>query len=146
VGNPEQLAEAFLPNPAMNIAYTADVDTAAAEQFATSFLAPGSTVPIAAFVADILATDGAARSGLLAGIGEGRFADEVAIVGAMERPIAVLQGAGEQLVSLDYLRTVPIPSLWHGEVQVLPGAGHAPHVETPKEFAELLGRFLAELD
>jgi hypothetical protein len=33
-----------------------------------------------------------------------------------------LQGADQQLVSLDYLRKLNIPALWRGEVQVIPGA------------------------
>lgn len=145
VGTAEQLGRAFLPNPALNVGYTAEVDTEAALAYAKSYLAPGSDLPVDEFVADILATDGAARSGLLAGIGAGRFADEVGIVARLTRPIAVLHGAGEQLVSLDYLRGLTMPTLWRDAVQVLPGAGHAPHVETPQEFAGILTEFLTDL-
>lgn len=145
VGTAAQLAEAFLPNPAMNIGYTAEVDDEAARSYATSFLAPGSSLPIDDFVADILATDGAARAGLLASIQAGRFADEVDIVAHLRRPIAVLHGQDEQLVNLDYLRGLAMPTLWRQAVRVLPGAGHAPQAETPQEFAKLLTEFLTDL-
>jgi len=145
VGTPAQLAEAFLPNPAVNVGFSADVDADAARAYAASFLAPGSTLPLTEFVTDILATDGAARAGLMASLDTGRFADEVAIVAGLTRPLAVLHGAGEQLVSLDYLRTVTMPTLWRGEVQVLPGTGHAPHEEAPEEFAAVLTRFVTGL-
>ncbi|WP_208298069.1 alpha/beta fold hydrolase [Actinophytocola oryzae] len=145
VASAADLATAFLPNPAMNVGFSAEVDADAAHDYAASFLAPGSEFSVSAFVADILATDGAARAGLMASLGAGRFADEVAIVAALTRPLAVLQGEGEQLVSLDYLRGVPMPTLWRGEVQVLPGAGHAPQEETPDAFAEVLTQFLADL-
>ncbi|MFD7658983.1 alpha/beta fold hydrolase, partial [Actinosynnema sp. NPDC059797] len=145
VGSPAQLAEAFLPNPAVNTGFSAEVDDEAARAYADSFLAPGSTYPTAGFVADILATDGAARAGLQASLGEGRFADELAIVAGLTRPLAILHGEGEQLVNLDYLRTVPAPTLWGGEVRVLPGTGHAPHEEAPEEFAAVLTEFLAHL-
>jgi pimeloyl-ACP methyl ester carboxylesterase len=102
-------------------------------------------VPASAFVPDILATDGAARAGLLASIGEGRFADEVAIAAALSQPLAILHGAGEQLVSLDYLRSLTVPGLWRGEVQLIPGAGHAPHQEVPQRFAGLLTDFSGDL-
>ena len=145
VGTPDQLGAAFLPNPAMNVGFTAEVDADAARAYAASFLAPGSTFPLTEFVADILATDGAARAGLFASIGAGRFTDEVKIVAELSRPLAVLHGEGEQLVSLDYLRTITMPTLWRGEVRILPDAGHAPHEETPQEFAAVLAQFITEL-
>lgn len=61
------------------------------------------------------------------------------------RPLAILQGEGEQLVSLDYLRQLAIPSLWRGTIQIVPGAGHAPHAETPQAFTGLLEQFIADL-
>lgn len=145
VDTPANLAEAFLPNPAMNVGFSAEVDADAARSYALSFLAPGSRFPLTDFVADILATDGAARAGLMASLGTGRFADEAAIVAGLSKPLAVLHGEGEQLVSLDYLRSVAMPTLWRGEVRLLPGVGHAPHEEAPEEFAAVLEEFIAEL-
>ena len=145
VGSAAQFAEAFLPNPAVNIGFTPSVDVEAAQSYARSFLAPGSTVPADEFVADILNTDGAARANLGASIPAGRFADETAIVAGLTRPIAVLHGDREQLVSLDYLRGLTIPTLWRGEVQVLPGSGHAPQVEDPERFAAVLAEFIDDL-
>jgi len=78
-------------------------------------------------------------------VGESRFADEVAIVGALRRPPAIVHGADEQLVSLDYLRGLTAPSLWRGGVQVITGAGHAPHQEVPASCTELLEQFLSDL-
>jgi pimeloyl-ACP methyl ester carboxylesterase len=145
VSSPAQLAEAFLPNPAMNVGFSAEVDAEAATAYAGSFLAPGSTFPLTGFVADILATDGAARAGLMESLGAGRFADEVAVVAGLSVPLMVLHGEGEQLVSLDYLRSVAMPTLWRGAVRVLPGVGHAPHEEAPQEFAAMLTEFITDL-
>ena len=145
VSSPDQLGAAFLPNPAMNVGFTAEVDADAARTYARNFLAPGSTLPLDEFVADILATDGAARAGLGASIPAGRFADETGIVAGLTRPIAVLHGEQEQLINLDYLRGLTIPTLWRGEVQLLPGTGHAPQVEDPERFAALLTEFVTDL-
>jgi len=142
VSSAAQMGEAFLPNPAMNTGFTASVSPDEARAYAESFTAPRSALGLDGFVADILRTDGAARAGLIASIGEGRFADEVAIASALQTPLAILQGEGEQLVSLDYLRTLSIPALWRGEVQLIPGAGHAPHQETPEALTALLEQFL----
>ena len=140
------LATAFLPNPAVTIGFTPDVSAEQARQYAASFLAPGSSVPLDALEADILATDGAARGGLGASITAGRFADEVAIVSALTVPLAVLHGAEEQLVSLEYLRGLSIPTLWRGDVQLIEGAGHAPHLERTDAFAALLDAFVEDCD
>jgi len=145
VGSPAAMAEAFLPNPAMNVGFTAEVSPDDAAAYATSFVAAGSGLPLDAFVADILATDGAARAGLIGSIGTGRFADEVSIAAGLTVPIAVLHGSGEQLVSLEYLEGLALPTLWRGRIQVIEGAGHAPQEENPDVLSKMLSEFLAEL-
>jgi pimeloyl-ACP methyl ester carboxylesterase len=64
-------------------------------------------------------------------------------VGSLRQPLAVLHGENEQLVSLDYLRSLNMPALWRGAVQVVPDAGHALHWEAPQKFAELVQDFTA---
>ncbi len=145
VASAAQMADAFLPNPAMNIGFTADVTPEMARTFAESFANPGSALPLDEFTTDILRTDGAARAALFASVGEGRFTDELAIVTALGRPLAILQGEGEQLVNLDYLQRLSIPTLWRGRVQLIPGAGHTAHQEAASAFTELLGQFIADL-
>jgi pimeloyl-ACP methyl ester carboxylesterase len=145
VASAAQMGEAFLPSPAMGIGFTAAVTEHDARTFAAVFTAPGSTLPLDDFVADILATDGTARATMFASVAQGRFADELEIVQSLRRPLAILHGKGEQLVSLDYLRQVPAASLWRGEVQLIAGAGHAPHQETPEQFATLLEQFISDL-
>ena len=146
IASAAQMGEAFLPNPAMSVAFTAAVEPEQARASAASFTAPGSTLSLDEFTADILRTDGEARARLFASIGEGRFADEIAIVSTLPRPVAILHGEGEQLVNLNYLQQLAIPTLWRGHVQLIPGAGHALHQEAPAEFADLLEQFIADLD
>ncbi len=145
VSDAQQMNVAFLPNPVMNVGFSADVARADAEAYAASFTAPGSSLALDDFVADILATDGAARAGLAASIAAGRFADELAIIGELAQPIAILHGAGEQLVSFEYLEQITVPTLWRGEIMIIDGAGHAPHQEMPHRFASLVEQFIADL-
>jgi pimeloyl-ACP methyl ester carboxylesterase len=145
VASAAAMAEAFLPNPAMNVGFTALVSEEEARAYAASFTSPGSALPLDEFVADILRTDGEARAALLDSVGEGRFADQVAIAGALRQPLAILHGEGEQLVSLGYLQRLTIPTLWRGAVQVVPGAGHAIHQEAPEAFTALVEQFIADL-
>jgi pimeloyl-ACP methyl ester carboxylesterase len=146
VRSADQLSQAFLPTPAMGVGFTEVISEDAARSLAAVFTAPGSTLPLDEFVADILATDGAARASMFASVREGRFADELAIIAGLRQPLAILHGEGEQLANLDYIRGLTIPSLWRGEVQLIADAGHAPHQETPVQFARLLEQFIADLD
>jgi pimeloyl-ACP methyl ester carboxylesterase len=145
VGAASQLADAFHPHAALGIGMTADVTPDQAHAYAASFTAPGSRLPLDGFTEDILRTDGAARSGLSASIGEGRFGDQVAVVAALDVPIAILQGEDEQLVSLAYLTELSVARLWRGRVQLIAGAGHALHQEAPAKFADLLRQFVTDL-
>lgn len=79
-------------------------------------------------------------------LGTGDFTDEVTIVGALTRPLAIPHGEGEQLVNLAFIEQLTIPALWRGKVQVIPGAGHAAHQETPEAFSDLLEQFIADLE
>jgi pimeloyl-ACP methyl ester carboxylesterase len=144
--NPAAVPSAFLPNPAMGVGFTGEVSEEDAAAYAASFVAPGSPLPLHGFIADILATDPASREGVGAAIGSGSIADEAAIVAAMRRPLAVLHGGEEQLVSLDYLRGLDMPTLWGGGVRVLDGVGHAPHEEDPDAFGAVLMEFVDGLD
>ena len=145
VSSAAQMAEAFLPNPAMNVGFAAAVSPEEARTYAASFTAPGSALPLDDFVADILRTDGEARASLFASVAEGRFADELAIVADLPQPLAILHGEAEQLVNLDYLQKLTIPTLWRDSIHVIPAVGHALHQEAPETFTAHLTQFLADL-
>jgi pimeloyl-ACP methyl ester carboxylesterase len=147
LAGPESMGEAFLPHPALGVGFSAEVGPQEARAYALSQLAPDSPLSPAAAAADILATDPAARADLAVSLASGAFADELAIARSLRQPLALLQGSAEQLVSLPYLRSIApsLPTLWRGEVQLIPGAGHSPQEETPEAFAALLTEFEADL-
>jgi len=141
---PPAMEKAFLPNPAMGAAFAPDLTEEQAAAFASAFFAPGASIDLAPFVHDIQHTDGNARAGLAASIQPGGYQDEVEIVANLSIPLAILHGAKEQLVNADYIRGLTMPTLWRGEVQLVEGAGHAPHWEQPEAFNELLEAFIEE--
>jgi len=145
IATADQMSVAFQPNPAMAFTFAPSITPDEARSYAEAFTAPGSDLDLTEIVADVLRTDGNARAGLGASLAEGRYADEVAITSELRKPLAILHGEAEQLISLDYLRTLRIPTLWRDEIQLIPGAGHAPHLETPEVFTALLQDFLADL-
>jgi pimeloyl-ACP methyl ester carboxylesterase len=145
VGPSADLGEAFLPEPTLSAAFTADVSPDLARAFAAALTAPGSPLPLDEFVTDVLRTDPAARGGLAASVEEARFADEQEIIGTLAQPLAILHGEQDQLISLPFIQRQTIPALWRGQVQVIRGAGHALHREQPAAFTALLESFLADL-
>jgi pimeloyl-ACP methyl ester carboxylesterase len=140
---PPAMADAFLPNPAMGAAFNPTLSEDEARGFAAACLKPGTAVPDF-YLEDIRGTDGQARALLAASIAPNGYTDEVQIVAQMKQPLAILHGEYEQLVNLAYFKTLKMPTLWHGDVQVIAGAGHSPHWEQPEKFNALLEAFLSE--
>ena len=53
-------------------------------------------------------------------------------------PIAVLNGAEDPFINLDYLDSISFKNLWRGQCQRIVGAGHAPFLQNPAVFNEIL--------
>jgi pimeloyl-ACP methyl ester carboxylesterase len=60
--------------------------------------------------------------------------------------IAVVNGAEEQFVNLDYLDGIKWKNLWRGECMRLSGLHHAPFWEDPHRFQEVLLQFLEDAE
>lgn len=145
LGTPEDMAKGFLPNPDYGIGMTGQVDETQAAAYARSFLGDSDNPALEAeFVAGILATDPNARDGLARSV-TSPIVNEVELVARLDRPLAIFHGAEERLVNLEFIRSLSIPGLWRGQVQVIEGAGHAPHVEQPEIFNRLLGEFAGQV-
>lgn len=138
----EEAKEAFLPSPTMNLAFSPDFSLEEARAYGQAML--GSRVQISdAFVRQVRATDGHARLWLAKNGIAGQGVDQKALVSYCDVPLAVVHGAEDSFVRLEYLQNLTYRNLWRSEVQVL-DAGHAPHVEKPDVFNDLLGEFIRE--
>jgi pimeloyl-ACP methyl ester carboxylesterase len=144
LGVPPAMAEAFLPNPAMNLTFAPSFERAQGAAFVASFFAPDFFDVPPSFLEDALRADGRARAGLPASFAPNASHDEVAVVRALTVPLAILHGEHEQLVNGAYLASLAAPTLWRGAVQIVPGAGHAPQWETPDAFDALVTAFVEE--
>lgn len=144
-GIPPAMDQAFLPNPnVLAAAFSPTISEEQASIVANALVRPGADAP-PLFREAILNTDGRARALLGASLDAANYTDEVQIVANMRTPLAVVHGAEEQLVNLDYLQGLAIPSLWRGAIQVIADAGHAPHWEQPERFNALLAEFVADV-
>lgn len=136
--------ESFLPLPAFAYAFTPVVTQQQAQDLANAFLRPNQVAP-QFFVDDILNTDPNFRAYLGQSLFTGQYLDQTQIVANMTQPLAIVQGAEEQVANLDYMQTLSYSTLWRNEIQVVPAAGHATHYERPFLFNRLMRQFYLDV-
>lgn len=144
LGIPPAMQDAFLPNAPMELIWSPTLTEEQAAALAEFMVRPGAEPPPSMREA-FLDCDGQTRAQLAASTGAGNYKDGVEIVANMTAPLAVVHGAEDRLVNVDYLRSLKMPTLWRREVQVIEGAGHAPHWERPQRFNALLADFVADV-
>ena len=89
---------------------------------------------------------GAARRYLAESLMAGRASDERVLVEHSDVPIAIINGADDPIVNLQYIGNVPYKNLWDKHCFMLRGVGHLPFREAPEVFNALVGRFLREME
>lgn len=90
-------------------------------------------------------TDGQAREIMLTHwMGGGPGHNQVHTVQNWEKPISIVHGQDEPFVSLDYLKNTKWKNLWQGKICVIENTGHAPFIERPNPFNNVLSSFIAE--
>ena len=94
---------------------------------------------------DVVRTDGRARPIVVQNMLNGVGADPRPLFGNAARPIALVVGEEEAGLSQTFMQSINGPGLWRGAVQTIPGAKHAPFLETPEVFAALLLQFIRDI-
>ena len=88
-------------------------------------------------------TDGRARIMMIENGSNGVGCDARRRVAEAHQPLAVLHGAREAFVRLDYIRSLNYRNLWHREIQLFDNDGHAPHWTIPAAFNEKMLSFFS---
>ena len=140
--DPSVMGAAFKPSAVMGLTGKEQFSDAEALLYAQHTCAVGGQVD-AHLLAMCQRADGRFRRLLFEALAAGRALDEVAIVREAQVPLAVVNGSDDAFVNLDYVAALPYGRLWHGRTQVLPGLGHAPFLQGPRQFNEIFARFLA---
>jgi pimeloyl-ACP methyl ester carboxylesterase len=136
------MAEGFIPAPHMKLGsqehFTpSDIDTFGNALFGTAF---------APFLRQAIErADGLARKTVFEAARTGAGANQRWVVENIPIPLAVVNGAEDPFVNLDYLDTLNYANLWDGRCHRLPGLKHAPFWEGPDIFDPILGRFLDDV-
>ena len=90
--NPPDLENAFLPNSALSLGFTAELSLEEMLAYVTSFFRADMAEIPEFFLEDIALTDGRARSYLGASITPDGYLDEIKIVGNMTTPLMIIHG------------------------------------------------------
>lgn len=145
VSSIEQFQEACFPIPELICAFKPDLTEAEATAWSARFFSPGEKYLPEIIISDIMRTDGKARECLCASSVKGAFKDEIGVMTGLSIPVAVIHGEMEQMINYAYLKKLAIPTLWRGDIQIIPGAGHMPQWEQPERFNSLLDEFIADV-
>jgi pimeloyl-ACP methyl ester carboxylesterase len=90
-------------------------------------------------------TDGRARKFMIDAALAGKHPDQRALVETSPVPLAIINGANDPVINLDYIDSLTFRNLWeHGPVRV-ENAGHGLHWQKHKDFNSLLDSFLASI-
>ena len=96
---------------------------------------------------DVRRADGKSRLLMWKKFAEGIGVDQRKVVEEWDEGIvAVVNGAEEPFVNLNYLDEIKWKKLWNGKCLRLEGQGHAPFWEKPDEFEPLLIEFLKDCE
>lgn len=95
-----------------------------------------------AFLRAILRADGRARVTVSKSMMRGDGGDQRRAVENAPVPVAIVNGADDPFVRLNYLAGLSYASLWDQRCHVIEGAGHAPFWQAPEIFNPLFNRFV----
>ena len=136
-------AEGFVSSPADGLAGRRHLAEAEVDRFARAMFG----TPVKPFLRDAIGrSDGRCRQGLFEASRAGLGVDQRLAVEASALPIAVVNGAADPLIRLDYLDSLAYRNLWRGRCHRLDGAGHAAFWHAAGAFNALMDGFLHDVE
>ncbi len=145
LGKPPALQQAFNDTEGSSLLSKRRLTEDQIKLVASTMMKEGAVVP-QYILDDIKNTDPKARSIMTSSIAGNAFYDEIDIVSSLNIPLAIIHGAHDRSVNLNYIKKLPIPSLWKGKIQIIENAGHSPQHETPEQFNKILEQFMLDLN
>jgi pimeloyl-ACP methyl ester carboxylesterase len=138
----EGAALGFVPNP--EFAYTGKQILSEQEIDMVVALALGSDAVHDTFwKSAVRRTDGRSRQLMIDAALAGKHSDQRTLVETSPVPLAIVNGADDPVINLDYIDSLTFANLWNRGAVRVENAGHGLHWQRHKEFNVLLGNFLA---
>lgn len=78
------------------------------------------------------------------GFVNGECLDQRKMVAETNIPIAVVNGQDDPFINIKFISKLKFGNLWGGKCIELPGVLHAPFWAKPKEFQEILDKFVED--
>ena len=141
VGN--TMSEGFRPGSAIRYGSRENLSAEDLEAFGLAIFGHTFDAPLRAAMAR---ADGRARRIMFEAARAGAGVNQRLVVERFRQPLAVVNGAGDTIINLDYIDGIGYGNLWSGKCHRMPGAGHAPFRDDPAAFNALLARFLADIE
>lgn len=141
--SPEEIQAGFKPTPHIGLVGKPEFTDEDVEIFAAACFGAAADEMLRQA---IVRTDGRARALMFASLFAGQASDQRQLAVGSDIPIAIVNGADDPLVNLDYVGSLPYRSLWDQHCYVLRGAGHAPFVQAPDPFNGVFARFLDDME
>jgi pimeloyl-ACP methyl ester carboxylesterase len=133
------MADAFLPSDHMGLTGQEVFTNEEAASYARATCGAGAQHE--PFLGEaVRRTDGRARRLMMEAAMRGEGVDQKHLIETDPRPIAVANGANEQMVNNQYLLSLKFSNLALGQVHLIADAGHAPFWEAPEAFNVILKR------
>ena len=127
------MANAFLPSEHMGLTGQEVFTQEESESYARATC--GASARYESFLGEaVRRTDGRARRLMMEAAMRGEGVNQKKLVQTDPRPIAVINGADEQMVNNQYLVSLKFSNLAGGMVHLIPDVGHAPFWEAPESF------------
>lgn len=137
-----RLADGFIPAPHLALAGRPDFTPEDVDMFGTAIFGPNPP----AFLRDaIRRTHGEARRIVLEGAQAGVGIDQRWLVENLPVPLAVVNGANDPFLKLEYLDGLDYRMLWEGRCHRIACAGHASFWQQPEAFNDMAARFLDDI-
>jgi pimeloyl-ACP methyl ester carboxylesterase len=146
LNKPLTVEDKFFPSKLIDLIFSPTLSESEAFAWASLLMAPNSSAPLHTLVHDILATDPQARECLGKSIAHAEYLDETEIIAQLSIPIAIVQGAREQIIKQSYIQSLKVPNLWRNKPQIINNAGHFVHFEQPEAFNLMVTEFIESCD
>lgn len=141
---PEGAALGFVPNP--EFGYTGKQTLTDREIDMVVALALGSDAVHDAFwKAAVRRTDGRSRELMIDAALSGKHPDQRTLVETSPVPLAIVNGADDPVINLDYIDSLAFANLWNRGAVRVENAGHGLHWQRHREFNVLLDNFLTSV-
>jgi pimeloyl-ACP methyl ester carboxylesterase len=141
MSKPPRMEESFLPNPAIPLFYTKELNHEQLIQLADACLYNKKWVN---YIANGMSkSSGTIRELTPAAIGTGSYNNEVKVVEQLNIPLAIIHGEKDKMVNINYYNSLNIPTLWQNKVHIISKSAHFPQLENADDFNQILTQFIA---